>query len=160
MGTQFRVYLPRCDRNDGVSPFPEVGKVVEGKQRKVLLVDDEDSVRMVMAMTLEDCGFEVEEAADGQIAKEMFNRNPDAYAALVLDYMMPNANGAEVAQLIKETRPELPIILSSGVWSEKESPDESYEAYRKLGDVGMKKPFSATRLMAVMHDLLDRPDPV
>jgi len=159
VGTQFRVYLPRCDRNDGVSPFPEVEKVVEGKQRKVLLVDDEDSVRMVIAMTLEDCGFEVEQAADGQIAKEMFNRNPDAYAAVILDYMMPNANGTEVAQLMKETRPELPIILSSGVLSEKESPDESYEAYRKLGDVVMKKPFSATRLIAVMHDLLDRPDP-
>lgn len=153
-GTEFCVYVPMCDQSDTPSVFPQFGEIIEGKGRKVLLVDDEDAVRMVVAMTLEECGFDVEQAGDGRIAQEMFNRTPDAYAVVILDFLMPLANGAEVAQVIKERRPNLPIVLSSGVLSGGSDSDKAFATYRRLGDRVMKKPFSASRLIAMMQDVL------
>ncbi|MBC8041423.1 MAG: response regulator, partial [Opitutaceae bacterium] len=58
--------------------------------------------------------------------------------------------GDEVASCIKALRPELPIILTSGLFSEAKSGPDATEAYRRYGDLVLRKPFSQSDLFAAL----------
>jgi CheY-like chemotaxis protein len=80
----------------------------------VLVVDDEDTVRLLAKAFLEEKGFEVWVASDGAEAVEIFRRNPGEIVAVVLDMTMPGMGGAETFQEIRKTRKDVPILVSSG----------------------------------------------
>ncbi len=149
-GTRFLIYLPICEQDISHPPFAALASIVEGRGRVILVVDDEEPVRMVMSMTLEDRGFVVDQAEDGRVAVALFVQDPDRYAAVVLDYLMPEMDGAQVAVRIKELRPQMPIILSSGVLSGGGELDDNSVIYHRLGDFEMRKPFSASRLLSMV----------
>jgi DNA-binding NarL/FixJ family response regulator len=79
-------------------------------RKRILVIDDGDSVRDVIRVFLERDGFEVcGEAADGVEAIEQAKKlKPDL---VVLDLAMPRMNGAEAASILSTTMPEVPIIL-------------------------------------------------
>src|ERR1700738_300130 len=78
----------------------------------VLLVDDNVTVRSLLADVMRNAGFMVSgQASDGLEAIEMVSRlNPDL---VVMDFSMPRLNGTEAASVLKQQRPKLPIILLS-----------------------------------------------
>ena len=78
--------------------------------RRILVIDDGDSVRDVIRIFLEHAGFQVcGEAADGVQAIEMAKKlKPDL---IVLDLAMPRMNGAEAASILTQTMPSVPIVL-------------------------------------------------
>lgn len=79
-------------------------------KRRILVIDDGDSVRDVIRIFLEHAGFEVcGEAADGVEAIEQAKKlKPDL---IVLDLAMPRMNGAEAASILSATMPDVPIVL-------------------------------------------------
>jgi DNA-binding NarL/FixJ family response regulator len=79
-------------------------------KRRILVIDDGDSVRDVIRIFLEHAGFEVcGEAADGVEAIEQARKlKPDL---IVLDLAMPRRNGAEAATILSKTMPDVPIVL-------------------------------------------------
>ena len=79
-------------------------------KRRILVIDDGDSVRDVIRIFLEQAGFEVcGEAADGVEAIEQAKKlKPDL---IVLDLAMPRRNGAEAATILNKTMPDVPIVL-------------------------------------------------
>ncbi|MGF1549898.1 MAG: response regulator [Sphingomonadaceae bacterium] len=78
----------------------------------VMLVDDDEDVRVSMQNTLEALGYDVICAASGQVALRLLAQTkPDL---LILDFAMPEMNGAEVAQRVAQTHPDLPIIFATG----------------------------------------------
>jgi DNA-binding NarL/FixJ family response regulator len=80
------------------------------RRNRILVIDDGDSVRDIIRIFLEREGFEVcGEAADGVEAIEQAKKlKPDL---IVLDLAMPRMNGAEAASILKQTMPDVPIIL-------------------------------------------------
>ena len=80
----------------------------------VLVVDDEDTVRLLAKTFLGEKGFEVLVASDGAEAVEVFRRNPGEIVAVVLDMTMPGMGGAETFQEIRKIRKDVPILVSSG----------------------------------------------
>ena len=80
------------------------------RRRRILVIDDGDSVRNIIRIFLERDGFEVcGEAADGVEAIEQAKKlKPDL---IVLDLAMPRMNGAEAASILSSTMPEVPIVL-------------------------------------------------
>jgi DNA-binding NarL/FixJ family response regulator len=80
------------------------------RKRRILVIDDGDSVRDVIRIFLEHAGFEVcGEAADGvQAIEEAKRLKPDL---IVLDLKMPRMNGAEAASVLSNTLPGVPIVL-------------------------------------------------
>ena len=79
---------------------------------KILLVDDEESIRNMMRMTLELDGYAVETAADGPIAIQKFQeQSPDV---VLLDVRMPGMDGVEVLRRIKELNHDAEVIIISG----------------------------------------------
>jgi DNA-binding NarL/FixJ family response regulator len=80
------------------------------RRRRILVIDDGDSVRNIIRIFLERDGFEVcGEAADGVEAIEQAKKlKPDL---IVLDLAMPRMNGAEAASILSSTMPDVPIVL-------------------------------------------------
>jgi DNA-binding NarL/FixJ family response regulator len=80
------------------------------QKRRILVIDDGDSVRDIIRIFLERDGFEVcGEAADGVEAIEQAKKlKPDL---IILDLAMPRMNGAEAASVLSQTMPDVPIVL-------------------------------------------------
>ncbi|MFA6288270.1 MAG: PAS domain S-box protein [Opitutaceae bacterium] len=158
-GTEFRVLLPVTTTPGSRTPFAGHRDSVEGAGRAILVVDDEEPIRAVTGMALELHGFKHVDAADGRTALDIFEREPDRFAAVILDHMMPRLGGEEVAARIKELRPKLPIILISGVLSQSKTGSAATDAYLRNGDLVLKKPFSHEDLLAALAKVLNpKPD--
>lgn len=87
--------------------------------RIILSVDDEAGVLYSRQRVLQAAGYEVLSACDGEQALDLFASVP--VDLVVLDYSMPGINGEQVARKIKADRPNLPIILVSGLLMETET---------------------------------------
>jgi two-component system response regulator FlrC len=80
-----------------------------GRQRHILVVDDEPLVRLTVHMLLEDDGFIVEDAASGPQALAMFA--PGKYDMVFTDYCMPDMKGDQLAAAIKKRSPRQPVVM-------------------------------------------------
>jgi two-component system response regulator HydG len=83
---------------------------------RILVADDDESVRIGLAANLELEGYQVTEAADGGEALELIERTE--FDLVISDVVMPVANGVEVLRGLKQLRPEVPMILISAFVSE------------------------------------------
>ena len=85
----------------------------EGAKLHVLLVEDEPLVNVMMCEVLTDAGFDVCAVLDAQSAVAHLN-NDEAFDVLFTDIHMPGMNGAELARLAHEMRPDMEIVYTSG----------------------------------------------
>jgi CheY-like chemotaxis protein len=77
---------------------------------KLLVIDDEPHIRLMIRFTLEAAGYEVDEAADGQAGLDRFG-DGGGYGAVVLDQKMPGLDGLETLQRIKERAPDACVLM-------------------------------------------------
>lgn len=87
---------------------------------RVLVVDDEDSIRSLLRMTLAQAGYDVEEAEDGGRAVEVLNSgdNPLMVDVIICDIRMPRINGVEAIAYFRAQYPSLPVIVLTGYHDE------------------------------------------
>lgn len=83
---------------------------------RILVVDDEDSVRKVLKRFLSSIGHDAIMASSGEEALEKIQEEP---AIVLLDYLMPEVNGIEVLEKIKEISPSTDVIMVTGVGGHK-----------------------------------------
>lgn len=118
---------------------------------KVLILEDEESIRSFIVINLKRNGFEVIEAADGHEALHKLTTIPDIDIAL-LDVMVPGIDGFEVCRRVRETNERLGIIFLTAKVQEQ---DKVY-ALSVGADDHVSKPFSPTELIARIQSLLRR----
>lgn len=118
---------------------------------KVLILEDEESIRSFIVINLKRNGFEVLEAADGHEALHKLSTIHDIDIAL-LDVMVPGIDGFEVCRRIRETNERLGIIFLTAKVQEQ---DKVY-ALSVGADDHVSKPFSPTELIARIQSLLRR----
>jgi PAS domain S-box-containing protein len=112
-GATFRVLLPGHESAPPVVkvPAPDASWRPKGT---ILLVDDEEDVRLVASHMLRSIGLETLEAADGPTAVRILKDRGDAISAVVLDLTMPLMDGAQTLAALRAIRPALRVLVSSG----------------------------------------------
>jgi CheY-like chemotaxis protein len=143
-GTCFTMALPAGCQSVEVAEAHEQVELFD--QVKVLVVDDEPTVREVLRDMLLSLGHEVRLAADGAQALTML-RNEGADVVMT-DLGMPGLNGWQVAQAVKADWPEIPVVLITG-WGGQLDPGE---ARTKCVDFVVSKPFQMEDVLTVLAE--------
>ncbi|BBO69486.1 hypothetical protein DSCA_34160 [Desulfosarcina alkanivorans] len=148
-GTTFTIYLPLID-GAVWQPAPLARQLVEGAET-ILLVDDEELILGVGKALLEELGYDVMVARNGERAVEAVRRNGGDVQLVILDLIMPGMDGGRTFDCIRELQPAMPVILSSGY-----SPGGQTKAIMERGCNGfIQKPFNIYELSEQLRRVLD-----
>ena len=153
-GTNFEIYLPRAEEAKApvaADRILDLNTVPRGTET-ILLVEDEAGIRELASDFLQGRGYMVLTAMDGNEALRIADGHEDLIHLLVTDIVMPNIGGKELAQRLRQVRPQIKVLLMSGY------PDHPALA---SADVGMQmtvlqKPFSLDMLAHKVRGLLDQ----
>jgi DNA-binding NtrC family response regulator len=116
-GTTFKIYLPRVTEtaeSPALIAAPAESVATEPGTESILLVEDEANLRYLARQYLEKQGYRVLEAADGAVAVQIAVAHEGTIHLLLTDVIMPGMNGVELAGVIRERYPGLPVVLTSG----------------------------------------------
>ena len=116
----------------------------EGEQGKILVIEDDEGIRLSVKTILEEYGFSVLLAVDGIQGVEVFKKTPDDIRLVVLDLTMPNMDGEETFRELRKIRRDIRVVLTSG-YSEKEATQ-----HFNPGDLAgfLPKPFTIAELLS------------
>lgn len=120
------------------------------KKQKILLVEDEESLAVGLQFNLEEEGYEVAHARDGKQALEFYEK--DNYDLIILDVMLPYVNGFEVAEKIRKTNPQLPILMLTA----RTRKEDKIHGLELGADDYMTKPFHLEELLLRVKGMLKR----
>lgn len=117
---------------------------------KILLIEDEVTLATLIQENLERSGYEVVYAQNGELGlKQFFAHQPDL---VILDVMMPKANGFQVAKTIRNTDRRTPIIFLTA----KIKPSDVVQGFEAGGNDYLRKPFAMEELLIRMRALLNK----
>jgi signal transduction histidine kinase len=147
IGTVVRLYLRRTEAPLRDLEEHDFDDAEQGVPATVLVVDDDPDVRGFLADSLDALGCRAVAVENGSTALARFDQI--APQLVILDFAMPEMNGAEVARGLRERRPDLPIIFASGY-------SETAAIGAVMGERSriLRKPFKMHELQAALSDLL------
>jgi two-component system cell cycle sensor histidine kinase/response regulator CckA len=152
-GTTFRVYLPRAEPDVPLqAPCAEVTAPARKCSETILLVEDEAGVRQLSKRLLDDAGYRVLVASDGNAAEKLFDRHAESIDLLVTDVIMPRCGGPELVSRLEVRRPGLKVLYMSGY-------SEKFPARDAPGDRRhrvVQKPFTPAEFVRQVRDALAR----
>lgn len=147
-GTTVKIYLPLAITPSETPQVPAKPKLQGGSER-ILVVDDEDSVRAVLEASLKRLGYSVVAVAEGSVAVELFS-SQGPFDLVVVDMLMPGMSGEEVIWALREINHQLRALLISGYVSD--------DVLRRLVDSGncsfLLKPFTVEQLAEQVRAVL------
>jgi len=120
--------------------------------KKVLVVDDEETIRKFVKIQLVKEGYEVNEAADGEQAMVLLEKI--RFDALICDIMMPKKNGWEVLNEVRSNpeTSEIPVIVLTA----KNQDDDMFKGYELGATYYITKPFTKSQLLLGLNTIFDR----
>jgi PAS domain S-box-containing protein len=150
-GTTLRVFLPcSCDRaSEGQEGIPSA--TVERSNARagtILVVEDEEILRLAISKALRKRGLSVMEASDGSIGMNLLRARMDDLDAVLLDATIPGRSSREIMEEVQKTRPGLKVIVTSAYG--KETVDASFTGMRV--DLFIQKPFQLDDLVRLLAD--------
>lgn len=149
-GTTFKVYLPKS-----VEPASSANRALTRNRtigsETILLVEDDEEVRNVATRILRRNGYRVLEAGNGADALRVCEDESEPVDLIVTDIVMPEMNGSELAQKIREKQPDARILFTSG-YTEDAAVRQSL---LHPGEAFIEKPFTPASLAKKARDLLD-----
>ncbi|MDH3254357.1 MAG: PAS domain S-box protein [Acidobacteriota bacterium] len=112
LGSVFRVYLPAVEGGEEVTSHERLEP--RGGSETILVAEDDEPILRMTAKLLSEFGYRVIQAHDGQEALARFREYESEIGLVLLDTVMPERNGQQVADEIARTRPKIPILFMSG----------------------------------------------
>lgn len=150
-GTTFSIYLPRA--SEAVADEDTSGRVADlpGGDETVLLAEDEEVVRMMTARILEESGYTVITAANGQEALRICSEHQRPIDLMLTDVVMPELGGSRLAARAVEMRPGMKVLYTSGYT------DDAIVHHGVLepGTLFLEKPFAPDQLIRKVREVLD-----
>lgn len=152
-GTTFKIYLPA---SEGLAPNLEdvtQTAVLQTGHETILLVEDEEALRDLVRLTLEEIGYTVLEAEDGVAALALAAEYPDVIHLLLTDVVLPHKGGRELAEALAAPRPQTRVLFMSGYMDDAVMRHGVLAAEMNF----LSKPFSRSALASKVRDVLDKP---
>jgi PAS domain S-box-containing protein len=151
-GTTFKIYLPIVARR-----ATEIGSKIEGRVRggteTILLAEDDEGVRGLIERVLQEGGYSVLIARDGQEALDLFEVHAGEISLALLDVIMPRMGGREAGDRIREANPDVRIVYTSGY-----SANGVHTRFALDEGVDLiQKPCDPQTLLRRIREVLDRP---
>lgn len=151
-GATFTFYLPRV-ASPTSSPEASTGAepAAKGRGYSVLVVEDNDEVGRFSTELLEDLGYRVKRVADAVSALALLATDEFSADLVFSDVIMPGMNGVELANIVRERYPGLPVILTSGY-------SEVLAENAHVGFELIQKPYSVESLSRVLRKAIVQPE--
>ncbi|MCK4391057.1 MAG: response regulator [Desulfobacterales bacterium] len=150
-GATFNIYLPAAEALISEQRPEKREKEIQQGRETILFIDDEDMVIDVGQEMLTAMGYKVLLAKSGKEAIEVYKKNKDKIDMVILDMVMPNMGGGDVYDTLKETNPEIKVLLSSGY----SISGEATEILERGCDGFIQKPFHMRQLSQGIRKILD-----
>lgn len=147
-GARFEVYLPALESGETVETLEVERELPRGRGELILVVDDEEPVRVIAKQTLETFGYRAITAGNGAEAVALYAAHRDEVAAAIIDIAMPLMDGRATARALGHLDARVKIILSSGLGEER---TEQAEAHAFLA-----KPYTAETLLRTLARVLEK----
>ena len=120
--------------------------------KNILIIDDEEIIRMSCERALQAAGFSTGVASGGREGLDMLEK--DKYDVVLLDLKMPDMDGMEVLNNIKSAWPDINVIMISGY----STVDTAVQALRCGAVNFIQKPFSPDTIISAINEVTDKPD--
>jgi CheY-like chemotaxis protein len=150
-GTSFKIYLPRVEE-EALPDVQATAVPVAGGSETVLLVEDEASLRGLVALLLREAGYTVLKASQGEEALGLAARHQGAIQLVVTDMVMPAMGGRELVERLRVERPSLKVLYISGYSAEVVERQGNLEP----GALFLQKPFKFDALLLKVRQALDQ----
>ncbi|HKI98411.1 MAG TPA: PAS domain S-box protein [bacterium] len=150
MGTTFRIHLPL--RIGAPAPAPTA--LLDdgpGGTETVLVAEDDHAVRELVVRLLEEKGYRVIAASDGNEAIDTFTRHADTIDAVLMDMVMPKQTGAAVYRHVRQSHPHLPVLLMTGYAGN--AVDLAFIEDHQVPII--RKPYAPDDLLRLLRNVLD-----
>ncbi len=152
-GTTFKIYLPTIDSTEEARKAEEHMTAPEGGSETILLVDDEEPIRSLGTQILEEFGYTVLTAADGESALQIYSKEQKRIDLVILDLIMPGMGGKLCLLELLKINLEAKVAIASGY-----SPDGPTREILKNGAKGfISKPYDLRQILKVVREVLDKP---
>ena len=150
-GSVFTVYLPRAVTATAVSPATALASANDLGRETILVVDDEETVRMAVRRILQKSGYRVVVAANGVEALEQLGTEGSQIAMVLTDMVMPEMGGRELVERVTSGYPGVRVLCMSGY-----TEDPTLRLGQLAGEHGfIAKPFTVAELTAAIRRVLD-----
>jgi PAS domain S-box-containing protein len=148
-GSTFNIYFPELTEDGACETSVQECRVEKGDEL-VLVIDDEEIVRLTAESILAECGYEVILAGSGREGISIFSTRKNDVQCVLLDMAMPVMSGKEVYLELKKIKPEVKVLLASGFRQ-----DGRVQETLALGVNGfIQKPYSITELSKKIKNLI------
>ncbi len=147
-GSTFTIRLP-LHRSGSSAAAPACSPTPTGTAH-ILVVDDEEMVRTLLADTLEDHGYRASMCSDGEAAMAFLRKSESSVDLVILDMVMPGCSGAETFSRLQASYPRIRVLISSGYNLNGEAQSLLDQGARGF----IQKPFRATDLVALVATTL------
>ena len=151
LGTTFKIYLPLTSVEAEATP-ESIQPLALGKGETILIAEDEPAVRKVLRLSLEQYGYRVIEAENGEDAVKQYKDNMEEVSLVLLDVIMPIKNGREAFNEIKSLKSDTKVIFMSGYTSDIITEKGMLETDAEL----ILKPIAPDSLIRKIREVLDR----
>ncbi|NOX09138.1 MAG: PAS domain S-box protein [Gammaproteobacteria bacterium] len=148
-GTQFKLYFPRCERNNQYNTSQKENNPasIQGNET-ILIVDDEPALLALSSEILSQQGYQILCANNGQQAIDILEN--ESIDLLLSDVIMPEMDGYELAAIVEEKYPEIKILLASGFNDER----HRNMVNENLSNNLLHKPYNSQTLLKKIRNLL------
>jgi CheY-like chemotaxis protein len=152
-GTTFKIYLPASPVKHEDEKKEKISlEGLQGNGERILLVEDEEPVRNLVARAMSKNGYVVTVARNAEEAMDIFEKEGRNFHLVFTDVVLPNKSGLQLIDHLLSRKPELPVLLSSGYTDQK----SQWSIIQKRKYRFLQKPYTIPDLLKIIREILEQ----